>query len=67
MFLKLNDGLKAESSGGDLWLEDLNKIGSGGFREVDDDWLQSDRSVCLLTDLFGKRGAGETLFKRPTF
>jgi hypothetical protein len=62
VFLKLDDGLEAEGGGGDLWLEDPNEIGGGGLGEVDDNWLRGDGSVCLLTDSFGERGAGEMLF-----
>jgi hypothetical protein len=62
VFLKLDDRLEAEGGGGDLRLEDPNKVGGGCFREVDDDRLWGDGSISLLTDLFGERGAGETLF-----
>jgi hypothetical protein len=61
-FLKLDNGLKAEGSGSDLWLKDPDKVGGGGFGEVDDDWLWDNRSVRLLTDAFGKGGVGEMLF-----
>jgi hypothetical protein len=59
VFLKLNDGFETEGSGGDLWFEDPNEVGSGGFCEVDDDQLWSNRSVGLLTNLFGKRRVGK--------
>jgi hypothetical protein len=62
VFLKLDDGLEAEGSGGDLWLEDPNEISGGGFYKVNDDRLRSDESVYLFTDVFGKGWAGETLF-----
>jgi hypothetical protein len=62
MLLKLNDGLEAEGGGGDLQLEDPDEIGGGGFCEVDDNRLRGNGSVRLLTDSFGKGGAGETLF-----
>jgi hypothetical protein len=62
VFFKLNDWLKAESDGSDFWLENPNEIGGGGFCEVNDDWLQGDESVSLLTNLFGKGGVGEMLF-----
>jgi hypothetical protein len=62
VFFKHNDRLEAKGGGGDLRLEDPNEIGGGGFCEVNDNWLRDDGSICLLTDSFGKRGAGETLF-----
>jgi hypothetical protein len=62
VFLKLDNGLKVEGGGSDLWLEDPNKIGGGGFCEVDDNQLQDNGSVGLLTNLFGERGASKTLF-----
>jgi hypothetical protein len=62
VFLKLNDWLEAEGGGSDLQLEDPDEVGSGGFREVDNYRLRGNRGVGLLTDAFGKGGAGETLF-----
>jgi hypothetical protein len=62
VFFKLNDWLEIESDSSDLWLEDPNKVGGGGFCEVNDNWLWDDGSVSLLIDLFGKEGAGKTLF-----
>jgi hypothetical protein len=62
VFLKLDDRLKAEGGGSDLWFEDSDEIGSGGLGEVDNNRLQSNGSVGLLADSFGERGAGETLF-----
>jgi hypothetical protein len=60
--LKFDDRLEAEGGSGDLRLEDPDKVGGGCFREVDDDRLRGNGSIGLLTDSFGKRGAGETLF-----
>jgi hypothetical protein len=62
VFLKLDNGLEAKGSGGDLRPEDTNEVSSGGFCEVDDDWLWSNRSISLLTDLFSERGANKALF-----
>jgi hypothetical protein len=62
VFFKLNDGLEAEGGGGDLWLEDPNEVGGSCFGEVNDNQLQDYGSIDLLTDSFGKREAGETLF-----
>jgi hypothetical protein len=62
VLFKLDDRLEAEGGGSDLRLEDPNEVGGGGFREVDDNRLRGDGSVYLLTDLFGKGGAGEALF-----
>jgi hypothetical protein len=62
VFLKLNDGLEAEGSGGDLRLKDPNEVGGGCFCEADNNRLQGDRSVHLLTDSFSERGAGKMLF-----
>jgi hypothetical protein len=62
VFLKLDNRLKAEGSGSDLRLEDPDEIGSGGFCEVNDDRLQSDGSVYLLTDSFSEREADKTFF-----
>jgi hypothetical protein len=62
VFFKLNDRLETESGGGDLWLEDSDKIDGDGFDEVNDDWLWSNGGVCLLTNSFGEGEAGETLF-----
>jgi hypothetical protein len=62
VLFKLDNRFEAEGSGSDLWLEDPNEVGGGGFGEVDDDRLWGDGSVCLLTDSFGKGGAGEMLF-----
>jgi hypothetical protein len=59
VFFKLNNQLEAESGGGDLWLEDPNKVGDGGFCKVNNDWLQSNGIIGLLTNLFGKRGASD--------
>jgi hypothetical protein len=39
VLLKLNDRLEAECSGCNLWLEDPNEVGGGGFGEVDDNRL----------------------------
>jgi hypothetical protein len=62
VFFKLDDRLEAEGSGGDLRLEDPNEVGGGGLGEVDDDRLRGDGGIGLLTNSFGKGGAGETLF-----
>jgi hypothetical protein len=62
VFFKLDDRLEAEGGGGDLRLEDPNKVGGGGLREVDNDRLRGDGGVSLLTDAFGEGRAGETLF-----
>jgi hypothetical protein len=62
VFLKLNDWLETEDNGSNLWLEDPNKVGSGGFCEVNDDQLWSDKGIGLLTNLFGERGTGEMFF-----
>jgi hypothetical protein len=62
VFFKLNDRLKTESSGGDLRLKDPDKVGGGGFREVNDNRLWNNRDVDLLTNSFGEGGAGEMLF-----
>jgi hypothetical protein len=62
VFLKLDDWFEAEGSGGDLRLEDPDEVSGSGFGEVDDNWLRGNGSVCLLTDSFGKRRAGKTLF-----
>jgi hypothetical protein len=62
VFLKLDDWLKADHSGGDLWLKDPDKIGGSGFCEVNDDWLWGDGSVSLFTNSFSEGGAGKTLF-----
>jgi hypothetical protein len=62
VFFKLNDRLKVEGGGGDLRLEDPDEIGGGGLGEVNNDRLRSNGSVGLLTDAFGKEGAGEVLF-----
>jgi hypothetical protein len=62
VFLKLDDRLEAEGGGGDLQFEDPNEVGGSGFREVDDDRLRGNGSVGLLTNVFGKGEAGETLF-----
>jgi hypothetical protein len=62
VFFKLNDRLESESGSSDLQLENPDKIGGGGLGEVDDNQLWGNRSICLLTDSFGKRGAGKMLF-----
>jgi hypothetical protein len=62
VFLKLNDWLEAEGGSGDLRLENPDEVGGSGFGEVDDDRLQGDRGIGLLTDTFGEGGADETLF-----
>jgi hypothetical protein len=62
VFFKLDNWLEAEGGGGDLRLEDSDKVGGGCFCEVDDDQLWGDGSVGLLTYSFGEGGAGETLF-----
>jgi hypothetical protein len=62
VFFKLNDWLETEGSGSDLQLDDPNKIGGGGFCEVNDNQLWSDRGVGLLTNSFSKKEASETLF-----
>jgi hypothetical protein len=62
VLLKLDDRPEAKGSGGDLRLEDPDEISGGGFREVNDNRLRSDGGVRLLTDLFGERRVGETLF-----
>jgi hypothetical protein len=36
VFFKLDDWLEAEGGGGDLWFEDPDEVGGGGFCEVDD-------------------------------
>jgi hypothetical protein len=62
VFFKLNDGLEAEGSGNNLWLEDPNEVGGGGFCEVNDYRLWGNQGVGLLTNSFSKREAGKTLF-----
>jgi hypothetical protein len=62
VFFKLNDRLEMEGGGSDLWLEDPNKVGGGGFREVNNYRLRGNWGVGLLTNLFGKGGAGKMLF-----
>jgi hypothetical protein len=62
VLFKLNDWLEAEGDGNDLRLKDPDKVGNGGFHEVDDNWLWSDRSIDLLTNLFGKKGVGKAFF-----
>jgi hypothetical protein len=62
VFFKLNNRLELESGGGDLRLENPDEVSGGGLGEVNDDRLQGDGSVGLLTDSFGEGGAGETLF-----
>jgi hypothetical protein len=62
VFLKLDDWLEVEVSGGDLQLEDPDEVSGGGLGEVDDDRLRGDRSVDLLTDSFSEGGVGKTLF-----
>jgi hypothetical protein len=62
VFLKLNDWLEVKGSSGDLWLEDPYEVSSSGLSEVNDNWLWSDGGVDLLTNAFGKEGAGEMLF-----
>jgi hypothetical protein len=62
VFLEFDDRLEAEGSCGNLWFEDPNEVGGGGLGEVNDDRLRGNRGVGLLTDAFGERGAGKTLF-----
>jgi hypothetical protein len=62
VFLKLNNWLKIEGSGSDLWLENPDEVGGGCFHKVNDDQLWSDRSVSLLTNLFSEGEAKEMLF-----
>jgi hypothetical protein len=58
VFLKFDDWLKAEGGGSDLQLEDSDKVSGGRLCKVDNNWLQNNGSVGLLTNLFSERRIG---------